>query len=360
MKLEQLTFSRFLAAISIVIYHYGTGVYPFNCESIHFIFKQANIGVSYFFILSGFVMIIAYDSKGQIDFWTFMGKRFARIYPAFLFAVSLIAIYFLFTLAPIPFHQMLLNLTMMQSWLPGYVFTFNYPSWSITVEMFFYVTFPFLFNRFYKRYSFKKILVLIIAIFILSQLVFHFLLNSSFYQDFPSTNYQFMYYFPLLHLSAFLMGNLAGMFYLKYNKNHVQNHDLRIITLLAIAIIAIKFNFGINYHNGMMALIFVPLIVLMSHNNGILTKISNFKTLIFLGEISYGIYILQYPVFSFTKTFLNMVKIDNPMVVFYSGLIFLIIVSAFSFVFIETPCQNLINKKFRSKKEQNIQIQNTV
>jgi len=48
MRIEQLTFTRFLAAISIVIYHYGKNIFPFNHEITSFIFRQANLGVSYF------------------------------------------------------------------------------------------------------------------------------------------------------------------------------------------------------------------------------------------------------------------------------------------------------------------------
>ena len=44
MRIEQLTFTRFVAAISIVIFHYGKDVPPFNYLS--FLFQQANIGVS--------------------------------------------------------------------------------------------------------------------------------------------------------------------------------------------------------------------------------------------------------------------------------------------------------------------------
>ena len=59
MRIEQLTFTRFLAATSIVIFHYGVKCYPFNNNEIAFIFKSADVGVSYFFILSGFVMLLA-------------------------------------------------------------------------------------------------------------------------------------------------------------------------------------------------------------------------------------------------------------------------------------------------------------
>ena len=90
MRIEQLTFTRFLAAISIVIFHYGDQIFLFNNKYVQFIFGQANIGVSYFFILSGFVMIIAYNTNSKINFFQYLKNRLARIYPVYLFAIFLL------------------------------------------------------------------------------------------------------------------------------------------------------------------------------------------------------------------------------------------------------------------------------
>ena len=85
-------------------------------------------------------------------------------------------------------------------------------------------------------------------------------------------------------------------------------------------------------------------------NNGKLTKISNHKTLIFLGEISYGIYILQYPVYyllkySYGAFGLEMIPIGLRIYILY---IVLILFSAFSYLYIEKPLREKIKKlKFR-------------
>ena len=63
MRLEQLTFTRFLAAIAVVTFHYGRGSVLMDNETLGLFFHQALYGVSYFFILSGFVMMIAYSNK---------------------------------------------------------------------------------------------------------------------------------------------------------------------------------------------------------------------------------------------------------------------------------------------------------
>jgi peptidoglycan/LPS O-acetylase OafA/YrhL len=103
-------------------------------------------------------------------------------------------------------------------------------------------------------------------------------------------------------------------------------------------------NTGIDFHNGMMAFVFVPLIVLISANNGILTKITNSKTLVFLGEISYGIYILQKPVYTWVSGIMKYLNIDSATFIFYMSLIVLILFSAISYKFFETPLRKIINK----------------
>src|ERR1700754_1373119 len=94
MKLNQLTFTRFLAALAIVVYHAKASVWPFNMAGLYSVFSKANSGVSYFFILSGFVMIIAYGSREQdrIDAREYYVNRLARIYPVYLLALAMMAV----------------------------------------------------------------------------------------------------------------------------------------------------------------------------------------------------------------------------------------------------------------------------
>lgn len=157
MRVEQLTFTRFLAAISIVVFHYGGNIFPFNIKFIHLLFKQANMGVSYFFILSGFVMVIAYKDKVKIEYGDYIKRRFARIYPVYGLAILILLAYWLALKKPIDYKGLFLNLTLLQSWIPGYALSFNGTGWSLAVEMFFYFTFPFLFNYIYRSSSVRLI-----------------------------------------------------------------------------------------------------------------------------------------------------------------------------------------------------------
>lgn len=345
MRIEQLTFTRFIAAISIVIFHYGKGSYLFNNEYISFIFQQANIGVSYFFILSGFVMIIAYGNRENVNFLEYIKNRLARIYPVYLLAIFLVIIINLFKNLNI--LDLLLNLIMIQSWVPQKALTMNFPGWSLSVEMFFYISFPFLANRIYSNQNLKFNAIWIILFWLISQIIFHLIVYDIF--KVPNYNTKDMSYFPLMHFNEFLVGNLAGLFFVNKLKNHQKNYLSSIIFSLILLIILLKFPIGFNFHNGLLALIFVPLILFISMSNDKITKIFSKRIFIFLGEISFGIYILQFPVWTIFSDY-RMWKYFglNKQLDFTSSflirLLVLITISTLNYLYFEKPIRNQIKK----------------
>jgi peptidoglycan/LPS O-acetylase OafA/YrhL len=146
MRIEQLTFTRFIAALLIVIFHYGLDILPFNLNRQ--MFSGANVGVSYFFVLSGFVMIIAYHKKQRISAFEYLRNRFARIYPLYMLALLLFLAYRMVgTNVPIRIDEVVLSSFMIQSWIPGKALLLNFPGWTLSVELFFYVSVPLLFSR---------------------------------------------------------------------------------------------------------------------------------------------------------------------------------------------------------------------
>lgn len=345
MRLDQLTFTRFLAAISIVIFHFGKEFFPFTDSSINFLVQQANFGVSYFFILSGFIMIISYGNKKSINWMDYVKNRFARIYPLYILGILVMIIKPLLLL-DINIFDLFYSLVMIQAWIPGKVMLYNFPGWSLSVELFFYMIFPFLYNWIYRfQKGLKSITLVFFFIWLSSQLILHYFLSTDFTNG--GTNIvrnQLLFYFPLMHLNEFLVGNLAAMFFLRYKDDYNKNYDIAIIIVVLLLVLTLKYNSGLNYHNGFLALFFVPLILLLSLNTGKITTIFKTKFLVFLGEISYGIYILQLPVFYYSKGF----YLENPTVTFFMKLSFHLLISAITYLCIEKPLREKI-KNFEFK-----------
>lgn len=241
---------------------------------------------------------------------------------------------------------LLLNLAMIQAWFPGMALSHNPPAWSLSVELFFYLIFPFAFNYFYKKKSESFLSVTIIAFWLLSQIVFLSLLNSDFNKGVGSKSHEFLAYFPVMHLNQFLIGNLAGLFFLKHRERFTGNFDFAIVIFVTLLVLALRFPFGLNYHNGLLAVVFIPLIVFMSGNTGKITSVFSRKPLVFLDEISYGVYILQFPVFLFLTNF----SFYNATLTFFIKLAILLFLSGVSYLYIETPLRNRIKMAFRQKK----------
>ena len=134
---------RFLAAMSIVMYHYVFAGYLSNqmtylhFEDFGYIFKYGFLGVELFFMISGFVILMSVQNKNIISFAT---SRIIRLYPIFWISVSLTA--FVIVLGGgerynVDLKQYLINLTMISD-----IFHVKYIDgvyWTLLVEIKFYL-----------------------------------------------------------------------------------------------------------------------------------------------------------------------------------------------------------------------------
>jgi peptidoglycan/LPS O-acetylase OafA/YrhL len=148
---------RFFAALSVVLFHYSGSVSAYRVLPIWAtnVVQCGPAALGFFFILSGFVLAHANpslsDRRSRALFWS---KRFARLYPTYLFAF----VFFLpiavekYLLHPTQIANSgnvrtfvfgaLLSSTLLQAWTPLSQ-AWNGPSWSLSVEAFFYLMFPF-------------------------------------------------------------------------------------------------------------------------------------------------------------------------------------------------------------------------
>lgn len=350
MRIEQLTFTRFIAALLIVIFHYGLDIFPFNLNRQ--MFSGANAGVSYFFVLSGFVMIIAYHKKQRISAFEYLRNRFARIYPLYMLALLLFIGYRLVgTNVSVLMDEVLLSSFMIQSWIPGKVLQLNFPGWSLSVELFFYISFPILFNVLYRKFGWKQLLIPCILFFVLSQVVFIYFYESSFYTGFKTASHDLLFYFPVMHLNEFILGNIAGLFLVNKKDWKTQNNSIYILLSIIACGVLLTFSNAMIFHNGLLSVIFLPLILWIASDSSWIARISQKKFFVHLGEISYGVYILQVPVFLVTRRILIYMEIENKTMIFYAALLALLVFSSITYSYIESPLRKRIkNSKFVAAK----------
>ena len=354
MNTDQLTFTRFIAAILIVIYHFGGDVFPFSNPWLAPFFHHSNLGVSYFFLLSGFVMVVAYGRKNKaVDYGNYLQNRAARILPLYYFAMLLMLIYFFIRISLLHVHSdyqpsvtdVVLHTLLIQSWLPGKATSINTAAWSLSVEAFFYLLFPLLWNRLYSIISFNKVLFFSVMFFLISQILFHFLIGA-----YPQL-IAYFFYLPLLHLNEFVCGNVVGLLFLRKQQSFERNTFVHVLIVFILSVLAVYCipETRINFHNGLFIIFFAPLVYFLAVDKSALARTFRKKFFIYLGEISYGIYILQFPVYFFftaTLTYFGH-KINQPL--FFVYLLILIVVSGISFRYIETPMREKI-RSFPLKK----------
>lgn len=246
-RLHALTTLRFFAAIHVVLFHMRVvGILPGgpwlyqNFASIGF------VGVNFFFVLSGFILVYTYDGL-ELSAPKFWRARFARVYPAYLLSLILAAPFFFFAVRnlDLPFFAWskqhlaaacLLTLALLQSWVPQAALTWNSVCWSLSVEAFFYLVFPFFLLR--SRKLSAKSLFFFLIVFWLVSLSF----SSSyihFHPDGPDkinsgeTNLfwkNVLSFNPLVRLPEFLVGMFAGKLFLLRSRK-----DNKFATPLAFA-----------------------------------------------------------------------------------------------------------------------------
>ncbi|WP_432020897.1 acyltransferase family protein [Streptomyces sp. 1222.5] len=145
-SLPSLTGLRWMAALLVFGLHVNNFGY-FGGTGGRFVkwgFGAGATGVSFFFVLSGFVL--TWSARPGDRALAFYRRRIARVYPVHLVTL-LLALIMAYTLAhqprPTP-KQALANVLLLHSWWRPWWQTLNPVSWSLTCEAFFYAAFPLL------------------------------------------------------------------------------------------------------------------------------------------------------------------------------------------------------------------------
>jgi peptidoglycan/LPS O-acetylase OafA/YrhL len=139
--LPSLTGLRAIAAGLVFLRHteYLFADTPVSYVSLR-LFGQGSIGVSFFYVLSGFVLTWSWK-PGILRFFR---RRFARIYPAYAVTWLLGGLVALYVGNRVTPGIALATLGLAQAWIPidDYFIGMNGVSWSLSCEAFFYALFP--------------------------------------------------------------------------------------------------------------------------------------------------------------------------------------------------------------------------
>lgn len=353
MRLESLTFLRFLAAIIVVVFHYGRNIE--GVRDLPSIFYAGPQMVTFFFVLSGFVMAMAHYGK-DFSAKVFYIKRLSRIAPLYLLALAL---YFVFSSALVSEHerQVLFHLLFVQSWLPPHALSLNGPAWSLSVEAFFYVIFPLVFMAF--KGGGRSLIIAAIA-WALTQAVQVNLFEAGFYKGFPSISHSLTYYFPPVHVSSFLLGYAGGSWFLE-NQGKVIWHKKESIVLPVAGLISIglvmqyaslighKLGITLPVAASFLSPFFLVLILCFACSHNFITVILSKRPARILGDASFGIYILQKPLYIFYMKNISPALGIPKLASFLAFVAFLILVAIIVYLIFERPVNQFVRRYLTSR-----------
>jgi len=280
---------RALAVILVFVVHYTTLIEPwinktsFGIDLYLLLKKYGNYGVELFFIISGY-LIYSIVIKSNFNAKNFILKRLQRIYPTFIFVLSIyIIICFLIpSESKLPAGIMNVSIYIIQNifMLPG---MFNIQplitvSWTLSYEMFFYLLLPIIIStsRFRNLESKSRIYFIILPLIL--------------YWGFC-----YFYGLSISRISVFTLGCLAyeaKNFTSKFNITSVIGASFILLGILITYLNIIKaLDYTIGYLINIITLFCFYICV--TQNNNLLSKFFSFKYIRWFGNFSYSYFLFH-------------------------------------------------------------------
>ena len=318
-KLAAIESLRGIAALSIVLFHFDAGSHLNNRFT-----ENAWLMVDFFFLLSGFVIALGYFDRLKVarDVFEFQAKRFLRLYP--LHFVTLLvwlgietSKYFFEQATGIVANNpafssnnstaFLANLLLLQNWtLPD--LTFNYPSWAISALFYTYLLYGFVVvwcAGSSRKYYCCSFLIVLTAGFLL--------MNFGMGTDNVTG--------PARCLFSFFLGTSTCVIFQCQTQSDWQKSSIPAV----VAILLTVFVVALAGHNNFGWIVLAPfvfaatiLVVALTSSSWFVERVLGDKRLVYLGTISFAIYLIHPAVWWCVRQVLRFV-LETPTVIDSTG-----------------------------------------
>ncbi len=299
-ELSGLTGLRFLAALYVFFFHAQRLLgFAFLPAPLRNIVSQGALGVTLFFVLSGFILTYVHaadfagpglPAKGY--YGQFLWRRLARIYPVHLVCLlACLGLSWAFASYPAHFLAIVaLDVAMLESYVPWVAMQwYGGGAWSISTEFFFYLLFPLLLPLFGRVASQARLLGLLAALVVASSL-------PGFYYTFHQASlFELAYNFPPSRLPEFCCGMVLGLLVLR--------HGLRVPEGVALGLLGLALVYlatfaprlaGYTVHHVVVVPALLALLVVLAHaEDQRLLRWVGSAPMRYLGRISFSFYLAQ-------------------------------------------------------------------
>lgn len=293
-EVRTLTGLRGVAALWVVSLHYTIGAGWSGAGFWYAVAAVGNQGVIIFFLLSGYILSYVYETSTArhplATYAPFMWARIARIYPLHL--VTLVAWGGLIALGlvprlpgdtPVTFVQ---NLLLVQAWGFTGDTSWNALSWTVSIELFCYLLFPFVAFALARRSVLFCAAVLGISLACVGFVPYDRLLRLvGLSRDLPLSYGFYVSHFGFLFLAGMALQRVTA--WLHATVPHQRLFDLHLLVGLWIVMVHAHppvFDWTIAVGSSLV-------IIGISTDSGLGQLLFGNRLMVFLGEISYALYL---------------------------------------------------------------------
>jgi len=335
---------RGIAALLVLVFHYKWSVGLMGEDGfIGSLVNAGGIGVTIFFILSGFIMV--YSSKHKTSPLEFAINRFSRIYPLYLFFIMLC---FFISGAMSTFHYEDKTVNLINSFFFFPVSNDNAPAyidlkslsavrWTLGYEMFFYVLLAF--SMFFKHKNIALFSVFSLLLVIIPSL-------SGFFPTLSVNGYAYdsviLSFITNPIMYEFVAGVIIAIFINKIDGICGKKIRLIILSISTILVVYFCFYRGMNDHgfdsSALYLSIFFGSIVM---NKELLDRFTP-KFMVYIGEISFSIYLLHNPIMYMTRKYF--LKVDQGWLLVCTATILTLAASFLSHNYLEVKASRWVKK----------------
>lgn len=348
---------RFFAALAVIIHHVEQHKSIFGHENYwetNLIKNLGNLGVQFFFVLSGFLITFLLlnekESTNKINYKYFIQRRIYRIWPLY-FIIILLSLFVApkIELLNLPstssiFDSFYTKVILLCLFLPNIAFRAFTPislasqTWSIGVEEQFYLIWPLIIKKIKLLY--KGFFYMIIGYLLMKFSLFKLSI------EFSELSYISILskVFNDLSLSGFVLGAVGANILMNNNQSILKVitniYFLRTIFLLFILLVTLTssetyyFIGVISIENEIFCLLFSIFIINLVANKNLFISFEN-RVLNYLGKISYGLYMYHPICIAFTFNILKKTTIINSTFIYPFTIALTILLAGLSYHLIE-------------------------
>ena len=308
-ELRALTSLRFFAAAMIVFFH-SRGLFGISEQLVDSVPRAQ--AMSFFFILSGFILVYVYPSLDRVsDIRRFWVARFARLWPVHFAAFLLLVVLLHKNLS----WRALLNLAMINSWIPftRCYMSYNGVSWAIATEFAFYLLFPFLIYK-WERTWFIKLFATGLLLIGLIAFCNHFQIPYKTNEDWGLSLHALISVHPLGRLFEFVLGMVFALWWQKkLSRKYIGRRLGTFLELLIFTLVIVVIYFrtdlvhvvekhyswlgpaGIVWlgNSGIVCLFYGVLVAVLALEKGVISWLLASRLLVWLGQLSFSIYMVH-------------------------------------------------------------------